>query len=228
MRLTEEDKSEFQDRYPQMRVVPSADLARVYEGDIHFRAHTAEWGEVDEIYQLRIRIDLDPETIPTVWETGGRIPHVDANHVNPDGSLCLGSFLQLRLSTGRPFRLVPFVDKCLVPFLYAMSLRARGVPQLVFGELKHGPAGLLEDYARILGLKQTTHVVHALDLVAKRYRVANKSACPCGCRQRLGKCEYRHRLHEIRRSVPRRFLSGLTKGMRPAKSVDIKKKQHRV
>lgn len=179
-----------------------------------------KWGVVEDSYQLRIAVDSSARSLPQVWETSGRVARIDPSHVNPaadgsrTGTLCLGSYLRLRMEAGSPLTLVGFAKKCLTPYLYAMSLREQGRPAFVFGELAHGVEGLLQDYEHIFDVRGLDRVIQVLRLAAKRRRVANKAPCPCGCGRRLGKCELHRRVNSIRRLVPRSFLASLTDGHR--------------
>lgn len=218
MYLSDADKSEFLAIFPEMRIVPSRDRSRVYEGQFRFVGESKEWGQVEDVYHLRIVVDPNPRSLPQVWDMAGRVAQINSSHVNlaadgtRTGTLCLGSYLRLRMEAGQPLTLVGFAKRCIVPYLYAMTLREQGRPAFVFGELAHGSAGLLQDYEQILGVTGLSRVVSALHLAARRRRVANKSSCPCGCGRRLGKCEIHHRLNALRRLAPRSYLGKLTDG----------------
>jgi hypothetical protein len=209
MRLTRGDSAAFLDSQPEMRIVPTRDDAQIFEGSFRVLANTNQWGEVDDTFELRISVLDDADSLPTAWEISGRIPRDGSHHVNPDGSLCLGSPLGLRGAVGREQTLKRFVEKCLVPYLYAQSLRFKGVAEYVFSELDHGPAGLQQDYERTLGVRGATRVKRALQLAALKRRVANKKTCHCGCGRRSGRCESRHPLQSLRKAVPRSFLRRL-------------------
>ena len=82
------------------------------------------------------------EQLPLVYETAGKTPQDGNHHVNPDSSLCLGSPLRLYKILGRNFSLIDFVERCLVPFLYSISLAEAGHSRFKFDELAHGVMGL--------------------------------------------------------------------------------------
>lgn len=226
MLLSEEDRIEFQRRFPQMRLVPSRRNCRMYEGEFRFRASSPEWGPVEDSYQLRIVVLPGPRDLPETWETAGRVARIDPGHVNPGpngprtGSLCLGSYLRLKLTTGQPATLVGFATKCVVPYLYAISLREQGKPAFVFGELAHGEDGLLQDYEQIFGVSGKEPVIQALRLSSIRRRVANRAPCPCGCGKRLGLCTVHNRINELRAIAPRNYFASLTDGHRLTQPVN--------
>ena len=70
-----------------------------------------------------------------------------------------------------------------------------------------GKAGALDDYARLFGLKQPEQAREALRLLTIRERDANKQPCPCGCSERLGRCEFRHILKKFRMLTKRSWFA---------------------
>lgn len=219
MHLTEADKAEFSALFPQMWIVPSKDGSRIYEGEFRFIGESDKWGTFEDAYQLRIVVREDPNSLPEIFETDGRVARIDSSHINPTaagphtGSLCLGSYLRLRIKTGRPATLVSFAKNCIVPYLFAMSLREQGKPAFIFGELAHGDPGLLQDYEQILNVRGLARVVHALRLAAMRRRIANRQRCPCGCGKRLGKCGVHHHVNALRKAAPRSYFAAF-KGLK--------------
>lgn len=170
---------------------------------------------LDDCYSIRIDVPLaatkqvpEPQA-PEVYETGGRIPHDAAHHVNPGGAMCLGSPWAVRRQLGAPPSLVRLVEQCVLPFLYAATWREQGNPGYPFAELDHGGQGLLDDYESILGIKGAEPVTRALNALAHRRRAANKFPCPCGCGRRLGACGYRLKLDQLRVESTRPFFKAL-------------------
>jgi hypothetical protein len=153
---------------------------------------------------VRMEVPLgQTESIPDVFETGGRIPRDADHHVNPNGALCLGSPWRVQQLLGCPASLVALVERCVIPFLYAATWRTQGNEGYPFAELPHGAAGLLDDYASILGVEGPAAVLQALEALAKRPREANKLSCPCSCAMRLGRCRYRFVLNGLRQGIGR-------------------------
>lgn len=164
--------------------------------------------KIEDSYRIQIDVPLGRTTFaPPVYERGGRIPQGNDNHVNSDGTLCLGSPWTLRLKLGNPPNLVRYAEECIAPFLYAATWREQGNQGFPFSELSHGLVGLEEDYASILGLSGRRSAIEAIKLLRLRPRLANKRACPCGCGRRLGLCNYRVILNGLRSGLPRSFFS---------------------
>ena len=135
-------------------------------------------------------------------EICGKIPRNGKFHVNPDGTLCLGSPLRLLWKINSAPSLTGFIDTCLVPYLYAVSYKLKHGGDFVFGELDHGVQGIVEDYSVILGLKEREQIKRAIQLLGMKKRIANKKPCPCGCGKRLGICPFHKKLNEFRQKIP--------------------------
>lgn len=188
--------------HPKMALRPTKSATLVFEGAFEFAIVDEKDKLVEDEYELRIEVPADfPKNLPVVYELGGKIPPTPDNHVNPDGSLCLGSPLRLRMFASNDQSLIGFSSNCILPFLYAKS-----VGSFVFGELPHGLAGLVEDYADMLGVRTKEQVLQCLKLASLRRRVANKRRCPCGCGKRLGACTLRERINGLRTFAPRSWF----------------------
>lgn len=195
--------SQFLSDYPGMSTAPCSDAGVCLRGKFRFKANAPGYDAIDDSYRLEIVIpDKFPQAIPMVKEIDGKIPRNGEFHVNPDGTLCLGSPLRLlRIVHGAP-NLTNFADKCLVPYLYAVSYKLMNGGDFVFGELAHGDQGIVEDYSVMLGLKKKHQVTQAIQLLGIKKRIANKMPCPCGCGKRLGVCLFHHKLNEFRKMAP--------------------------
>lgn len=210
MRFTELAIDDLLDAWPGLRRAPvyTTDES-VIAGTLAFSLEPPGLPRIEDDYLVRIDVPLGRDAFPIVRETAGRIRRVVDEHVNPDGSFCLGSPLALAVKLGRSPTLIDFVDQCVVPFLYAASWRQHGRSGWPFDELPHYGPGMLEDYQRLLGVNGAHRVGQALTALRHRPRVANKMECPCGCARRLGKCGYRMRLANLRASVTRTFFRSL-------------------
>ncbi|KJR98706.1 MAG: hypothetical protein VR65_19520 [Desulfobulbaceae bacterium BRH_c16a] len=203
---------EFLENYPGMSVMPLIDGGLCLRGKFKFRATVPGGDEIEDIYRLEIVIPVSfPNDLPSVKETDGKITDEIANgHLFSDGSLCLGSPLRLlKLINDNP-NLNNFVNKCLVPYLYAISNKIRNGGGLLFGELDHGNPGITDDYIRLFGLKDHLRLAQTLQLLGLKKRIANKKPCPCGCGQRLGKCGFKNILNDFRKMAPVSWLKAHT------------------
>ncbi|MBU0769681.1 MAG: hypothetical protein KJ687_11390 [Proteobacteria bacterium] len=190
--------------YPGMSLVPSRGSYWVIKGVFSFSAMPKGKRSIVDSYQIKITVpDEFPRAIPTVTETTRKIPRDGMHHVNPDGSLCMGSPLRLLQKISENPNLAGFSENCLVPYLYGVSYKLQTGEEFPFGELPHGENGILEDYLILFGLKTTNQVKQALKLLGIKERIANKQSCPCACGQRLGKCSFRHNLNQYRKLATR-------------------------
>ena len=186
-----------------MSTAPSSDAGVRLRGKFRFKANVPDNGWVDDCYLLEIFIPTNfPPDFPKVQEVGGKIPRDGTFHVNSDGTLCLGSPLRLLKKINCAPYLISFTEKCLVPYLYAVSHKLRYGGKFVLGELAHGNQGILDDYSAIFGLKEKHQIKQAIKLLGLKKRIANKSLCPCGCGKRLGMCPFHHKLNEFRKMAP--------------------------
>lgn len=190
---------EFLRDYPQMAVRPSGGQDLRLKGQFVFAAHHPTEGDVQDCFVLEISVPAAfPRDLPKVTETGGRIPRTGDYHVNPDGSLCLGSPLGLLLKISTAPSLPGFAEKCLVPYLFAIVRKLKSGGPMLFGELGHGATGLFLDYAYLFRLRTSEQAKYALKLLGMKKRRANKYPCPCGCRKALGRCNFNRRLNTFR------------------------------
>ena len=195
--------SQFLSDYPGMSTAPCSDAGVCLRGKFRFKAEVSGGDEIDDSYKLEIVVsDKFPQALPKVKETGGKIPRDGNFHVNPDGALCLGSPLRLLRKVHSAPNLTGFADKCLVPYLYAVSYKLMHGGDFVFGELAHGDQGVVDDYSVMLGLKERHQITLAIQLLGIKKRIANKRLCPCGCGKRLGACRFHHKLNEFRKMAP--------------------------
>jgi len=202
------DLDEFLSAFPGLAIRPDGSNNTVLAGDFKLDAAIPGGVRVQESFHLEIRVPPDyPEDRPRVFERSGKIPMAGGkNHINPDGSLCLGSPIRLMMHLGSNPSLVGYMRECVVPFLYAIAHRQQHGGDLVFGELAHWVPGLADDYGKILNLRDGGKILAALKCVLMKKRIANKRPCPCGCQRRLGKCRLRFRIHTFRKLIPKMWL----------------------
>ncbi|MFN0217361.1 MAG: hypothetical protein ACKVP4_00960 [Hyphomicrobium sp.] len=136
-----------------------------------------------------IRVDLPdayPRGLPAVYEIGGRIPRTDAYHVNADGSLCLGVPEELWIKHVGRFEIDVILDGPLRTFLLGATdkLKGRDWP---YGERAHGPQGLCQFYAPVIGSSDPLHVLDLIQMLSAK-RIKGHWPCPCGSNLQLRKC----------------------------------------
>jgi len=202
-RISVKGLSQFLRDYPGMSTTPCSDTSLRLKGKFCFKAIVAGYEEIEDSYSLEIVIpEKFPQALPKVKETDSKIPRDGSFHVNPDGSLCLGSPLRLLAKVHSDPKLTTFSEKCLIPYLYAVSYKLKFGGDFVFGELPHAEEGILDDYRVLLELRDKHQVKRAINLLGMKKGIANKQPCPCGCGKRLELCSFRHTLNQFRKMAP--------------------------
>lgn len=197
---------DFLNNHPRMSLLPLNGGSLCLKGTYEFQAVFQNKPAIYDSYSISIEIPEDfPFHLPIVKEIGGKIPASLDNHINYDGSICLGSPINLMRQIYSSPTLNTFAKKCITPYLYAMSYRSKYGGDLLFGELSHGVLGLLEDYKEIFNVKSEEAVFRTLDILASKKREANKKICPCGCNRKSSKCNFRKTLAEFRDMTSRKY-----------------------
>ena len=190
-----------------MSIGPSRNSGMVLKGSLLFSATPKGGKKIIDSYQIEITIPAAfPRVLPSVKETGGKIPRDGKHHVNSDKTLCLGSPLRLLHKISIKPTLVGFAENCLVPYLYAVSNKLQNGEDFSFGELAHGEKGIVEDYMELFRFKTRSQVNNALILLGTKRRRANKQPCPCGCGKSLGRCRFHWTLNVYRKLASRSWF----------------------
>jgi hypothetical protein len=196
--------SQFLYENPGMSLIPANDINISIRGSYKFYAKYIDSAEISDTYRLLIVLDKRfPRELPIIYEIDEKIQRIIDNHINDNGSLCLGSPLRLKHILSENPNLVAFTNKCLVPFLYSHSYKNQYGKDFILGQLSHGTPGTIEDYFDLFKLTDKQQVSNALRLLGMRKRRANKHICPCGCGIRYGKCKYRFHLEKYRFTAKR-------------------------
>lgn len=189
----------FTEKYPLMNIKPSSKDAWIVQGRVDLDITHAEHGKVIDSYLIEMRIPKNfPREIPQVFELEKKIPKVVDYHTYTDGSLCLGSPLSVKKRIFENPTVEGFLEECIVPYLFAMSLHLKNKNGFVFGELYHGTAGVIQDYIEIFGLKTVDQLIETIDILSMKKRVGNKQTCPCGCERVITRCRLIKIVNEYR------------------------------
>lgn len=216
---------DFLASHPNFRIIEINGDKIELAGEYYLKAQLAGSQLIERTYQLRLVCPKDyPSRLPLILDTEGYFPRNSEYHTYSDGSFCLGSELKIKSILRNDHTFTAFFEKVVDRFLYAVSHRIE-FGSFPYGELKHGEEGLIDDYGEMFGLKGKLSVLRMLKALGKRKREANKLHCPCGCRLRLGKCNYRFKLNEFRNlERPRWFRRHLTESF---SMIEIPKKTKR-
>lgn len=189
---------EFLSSYLGMRLLPSLPAATCVEGQFEFETKYRDYPLIRDDYRLSISVlDGFPTELPEVKEIGGAIIRTPDNHVNDNGTLCLGSPLRLRHILARQPDLLGFAQRCLVPYLYGHSYRRIFKTRLPFGELPHGSKGEMADYRDLFGLQTDQQVNQVLRILSATAKQAKRMLCPCGCERQLRYCKFKEKMERF-------------------------------
>lgn len=206
-KMDDNNLNEFLLNYPGMSIKPSKTNELILMGEFDFIARIIDGITIEDCYQLKIIIpSIFPLELPRIIEIGNKIPRDGKHHINPDDSLCLGSPIRLIEKISKEETLSGYINECLIPYLYAVSIKIRFGDDFIFGELAHGTEGIVDDYLDIFNLQTGEQLVKTIKLIKMKKRHANKQKCPCGCGKLLGKCKFNLKIIKYRKIIPRRWL----------------------
>lgn len=141
-------------------------------------------------YDVEILIpDTYPNEPPTAKETGGKIVQCPDNHINDDGSFCLGVPLAVKQIFSQQRNLRWFVKEQVVRFLFNHSYK-RDYGIRPDAELSHSTKGLLEFYYELFDTQNVSIVLDFLRLLSME-RYDDHIECPCGSGSTIRRCHYR-------------------------------------
>ena len=191
---------EFLSQNPLMRLLPLRKGApNTIEGKVCIDHRYAEYPRVRRTIAIKVTIPQDyPRNAPVFEEVGGILPKNGDYHVNPDGTLCLGSPLRILCCLRENSCFNTYYKDFFIPHMYAALLKVDHDLDFVFGELSHGYEGELEDYLSLFKLDHEHHLIGFLGSLSIKKRVANKRVCFCGCGRRLGQCKVHIAINNFR------------------------------
>lgn len=191
-------------KYPEFRVYEINAQFFILKGQINNIVSHKKHGEVTLDYHLALHIPTNyPLSPPIIYEESNKIDITLDNHINYDGSFCLGTPHRIQAILRKKPSLILFYEECVLPFLYSVTIKINSNTNFVFGETAHGTVGIildLKDLFRLRNVKQVSKMLLVLSLPKKQ---ANKSTCPCGCGKRLTQCTYFNTVLSMRKYLTR-------------------------
>ncbi len=208
-----QEMEEFLREQPGMSIAPSRNQAITLNGKFSFSASPEGFSRIEDHYNIEIEIPHNfPSDIPIVRGLDDKVKDGGNNHLNEVLVLCLGSPLKLKMIISEDPTFQGFIENCLLPYLYGVSYKKLH-GEFPFGELRHGPKGVIDEYQVLLGLSSPDQVLMAIKQLGMRDRVANKEPCPCKCGHRLGKCDFRNKLNKMRQFGSRAWFRSNATGL---------------
>lgn len=147
-----------------------------------------EDGAVLYRYSIEVRVPRDfSKGIPVVREIGGRIPWDADRHVNSNGDACLFVPDERWRCFPEGGTLLDFLDGPVRSFFISQSFFERA-GKWPFGQRIHGPDGIVEVYAEMIGISPDRKTVLAFLGLLSRREVKGHWPCPCESGRILRKC----------------------------------------
>lgn len=201
-RPTTDISEEIAPDYPGLRLVSRDGLFATYRGMIGFQANHANQGLIEEDFEVEIVYPcVAGDDLPTAKEVGGRIPQEPDFHINPDGTMCLGTPHAVRQKWNQERSLQGFVNLLVVPFLYFFSFQQKH-GRKPFGDLAHGGEGVLAYYRDLFGVSADLPVLEFLKIIIEdHYR--GHIPCACGSGSKLRAC-HGQQIRDIKNQQTRR------------------------
>lgn len=161
----------------------------VITGQVHFCVDYKGEYPIEDSYNIELTIPVDyPNSLPKVKEVDGKVKNTPDNHINvhDNNSFCLGSNIGCHLKFNEQPSLLGFFENLVIPFLYSYSCK-REYNVMPYGELAHGPKGLIEDYKEKFSLKTVAQVFRTLYIIVfDKYKGHHN--CVCGSGLKLRNC----------------------------------------
>lgn len=194
---------DLQAKYPGLSLIHNAFGEWLIKGDLKFLADFGAVETISDTYEIEILIPQNfPATIPEARDLSGR---TKGFHTYPNGSLCLGAPLAVKITFSNTPTLLGFVDNCIIPFLYSFSYQIEH-GELPFGDLSHGNEGKFEYYKDFFEVDNYLAVVGFLRILADDdYR--GHLECLCGSGNRLRNCHGDKLRHANSFQTPGEFMS---------------------
>lgn len=195
-RLIDGIQSDLRSTQPNLHLIIHPDGMAQIRGT--FALHSPSGGFLTR-FQVLIELPPEyPESLPIVYEVGGRIPKTIDRHIEPDGKACvlLPDDRWRVFPVDAPLRV--FLSGSLHEFFLSQSLVERGEPW-PFGEWRHGEQGVLDYYQKLLATNDTAVVSQFLYILA-RDSFKQHWDCPCGSGRRIRAC-CRDRILDLRQKI---------------------------
>ncbi|ENV50206.1 hypothetical protein L292_2395 [Acinetobacter junii CIP 107470 = MTCC 11364] len=191
-----------------MRVTPVSDSSIFIEGSVKIYHEAEGYPVINQKLEISVKIPPDyPRSPPIFRELGGVIPNDGNFHINPDGTICLGSPFSLMAQLQKDNCFNNFFEIFFIPYAYACLLKINHKIDFIFGELRHGSAGEIDELKELFKVDDVHQVLECLKALTLKKRVANKRLCPCGCSKKLSQCKTKSYLNRYRSLLSRNFFS---------------------
>ena len=162
---------EFLKNFPFFKIIENTSKEFVMQGYLEFNL---EYKGIILYKKLLLKIVVNknyPISLPKVYDVENIL--LKTFHKNADGSLCLGTELELRKALFNDYSLKNWINQCLNPFIYS-SLYFEKYKEPIFGEREHGTKGELnsiKDYLELSTLEKHIYflILFYLENIKERF-----------------------------------------------------------
>ncbi|MFV8256650.1 hypothetical protein ACNQKP_02525 [Bdellovibrio bacteriovorus] len=175
-------EEEIEHSFPGLRLV-------LHEGKVIAKGRFDVYadGKIYDSYSISIHfLDGHPQSLPLVFEEGGKIPKIADRHVNIDGSACLFVFFERKKYWSNPRSLTQFLGGAVNAYFYSQSYYSKN-GTYPFGERNHDVLGVLEAIQEHSGVESLEHAVKVVRLLEHK-ELKGHWSCPCGRGKALREC----------------------------------------
>lgn len=207
---------DFLKDFPSLKIMQKNNQETILDGDLEFNLEYNGIRFYKKIYMKIIINNNYPETLPTVSEPKNIL--LKDFHKNNDGTLCLGTELELRKELAFDYSLKKWKDVFLNAFVFS-SVYFEKYKVVIFGEQEHGARGELDSFQNFFNFSsfEETYVFIKFLLLRKYQRKLFKAnskikkySCPI-CNKKFYTCDHYNHLVRANNYFNKNILNHLKK-----------------
>lgn len=205
---------EFLLEYPSFRIIEKTDSKIILKG---YLENFLEYNNIKLYKNIGLKVEVYknyPIFLPKVYDIDNILSK--DFHKNYDGSLCLGTELEIRKILFQNNSLSEWIKKCVKPFIFS-SLYFEKYGVLIFGEREHGTIGEISSFKDFFTFSNL-HEIHLFFkfILCRKYKrklfkrksKINKFKCPY-CNKKILSCSHFSKLKELNLYFNEKLLSYL-------------------
>ena len=155
---------------------------------------------LENSFKILISFSPDyPNSLPHAFELDGKIES-SYHHFLSDGSLCLGTEIDLYKIFSENPCLDTFMTEILNPYLYRW-LYIKRFGKEPWTDRSHGNMGIIESYAEALDISSDKNTVKKFLVLLLENKTRANSLCPCNSGEKV-KCCHRKKLDKLSTKIP--------------------------
>ena len=152
--------------------------------------------KIEDQYAIRLLIPKDyPKEMIVAFEIENRIKKDENEHINEDGTLCVGRPIEIARVLAPNYRLIDYVNKLLIGYLAQNSYFEKH-KVWPFGEAEHGAMRIAKYYMEKYDLADIKAVYNFLNTLQESIEKQKKGyeRCWCGCNKLYKNCKKQRKI----------------------------------